>query len=191
MEQWKEIDNTNGDYLISNYGNIKSRRIGKGIKEFKIINPYKEKNGYKDVYIKFNNELKRRKVAIHRLVATYFIPKPGTNDKLEVNHIDSDRTNNHYNNLEWVTSSGNTEHAVEHNKLIPWNNRRKPIKAINIKNGKVKEYISISKAELEFNSRHIVDVLKGKRNQVKGYRFEYIKGGDANVPRFINNRKTR
>lgn len=32
--------------------------------------------------------------------------------------------------------------------------------------------------ELFFNSRHISDVLKGKRNQVKGYTFEYIGGGD-------------
>ena len=34
MEQWKVIKNTNGDYLISNHGNVKSRRIGKGIGEY-------------------------------------------------------------------------------------------------------------------------------------------------------------
>lgn len=39
------------------------------------------------------------------------------------------------------------------------------------------EFISISKAELYFSSRHISDVLKGKRNMVKGYTFKY-KGGD-------------
>jgi hypothetical protein len=35
---------------------------------------------------------------------------------------------------------------------------------------------SIAEAEREFGSRHIVDVLKGKRKHVKGWTFEYVEG---------------
>lgn len=47
---------------------------------------------------------------VHRLVAAHFIPNPlGLPG---VNHLDGDRHNNHISNLEWVTSSGNSYHAV-------------------------------------------------------------------------------
>ena len=47
---------------------------------------------------------------VHRLVAQVHISNP---DQLpEVNHIDGCRWNNVHTNLEWVTSSGNSLHAV-------------------------------------------------------------------------------
>jgi hypothetical protein len=42
---------------------------------------------------------------IHRLVAKAWVPNP--DDKPQVNHIDHDKTNNHYSNLEWVSNSEN------------------------------------------------------------------------------------
>lgn len=48
---------------------------------------------------------------VHRVVAEAFLPK--LKDKPEVNHIDGNRTNNHVSNLEWVDSSGNSQHAVD------------------------------------------------------------------------------
>lgn len=39
-----------------------------------------------------------------------FIPNP---DNLpEVNHIDGNRQNNHVENLEWISSIGNVQHAI-------------------------------------------------------------------------------
>ena len=47
---------------------------------------------------------------VHRLVAEAFIPNP--KGLHFVNHIDSNRTNNDVNNLEWVTSSENRIHGI-------------------------------------------------------------------------------
>ena len=65
-------------------------------------------------------------------------------------------------------------------KVVPntnWNNPRKPIIATNLETKKQMRFESISKAEIYFNSRHISDVLKGKRNMVKGHTFKY-EGGE-------------
>lgn len=169
MEEWKEVPNTNGDYLVSSLGRIKSKKWG----EWKILHPHTENNGYKGIKIRYGD--KRKTVLVHWLVADAFLIKP--DGRVEINHIDSDKTNNKVENLEFVTSSGNTEHAVINKRLIPWNKPRKPIVAINLETKEEMEFISISKAELYFGSRHITDVLKGKRTMVKGYTFKY-KGGD-------------
>lgn len=51
---------------------------------------------------------------IHRLVAQSFIPNHD-DYKNVVNHKDGNKLNNHYTNLEWVTSKENNYHAWKNN----------------------------------------------------------------------------
>ena len=53
---------------------------------------------------------------IHRLVAECYIPNP--NNLPEVDHIDTDKSNNHFSNLEWVTTQENIRRAKQNN-LFP------------------------------------------------------------------------
>ena len=52
-----------------------------------------------------------RSRSVHRLVALAWIKNK--NNKPQVNHIDGNRSNNHYLNLEWVTNSENMAHAIK------------------------------------------------------------------------------
>ena len=52
-------------------------------------------------------------VTIHRLVAQHFVsvPKDLVDQTLVVNHLDGNKLNNRWDNLEWTTYKGNTIHA--------------------------------------------------------------------------------
>ena len=71
------------------------------------------RNGYLHVTLGSANN-----VAIHRLVAHHFVPVPKylvdqrlSKENLVVNHLDGNKLNNNWNNLEWTTNAGNMAHA--------------------------------------------------------------------------------
>lgn len=67
------------------------------------------KNGYFQVALWKDN--KGKLYSIHRLLAQAFIPNPL--NKPQVNHIDGNKLNNSLSNLEWVTVSENSVHALK------------------------------------------------------------------------------
>mgnify|MGYP000227006875 FL=1 len=84
------------------------------LKDGRIWSKYKRKyiggsigNGYKQVTLTSGGKATNH--AVHRLVAQAFVPNP--HSKPYVNHIDGNKLNNHYTNLEWCTAQENVEHA--------------------------------------------------------------------------------
>lgn len=55
-------------------------------------------------------------ISVHRLVALHFIEN--LNNKPEVNHIDGNKLNNHYLNLEWCIRSENAQHSYDNSLQI-------------------------------------------------------------------------
>lgn len=76
----------------------------------KMVRPLIGKSGY--VHFTIVVDGTRHITTGHRLVADAFIENP--ENKPQVNHINSVRSDNWYRNLEWVTPSENMKHSVEH-----------------------------------------------------------------------------
>lgn len=104
--KWSSVINYEGIYEISENGDVK--RIGKSNNQYKegYILKHNIINGYAHVQLHKNGNVKSMRV--HRLVAMAFLPNP--NSKPHVNHLDGNKHNNHFTNLEWCTPSENELH---------------------------------------------------------------------------------
>lgn len=102
-EIWKQINNYEGRYLISNYGEIYS------ILSNKILKPQRNGHGYLHIGL-YNKMCRYHTLLIHSLVATHFISmrKPF----MQINHKDGNKENNCVCNLEYCTAKHNTQHAI-------------------------------------------------------------------------------
>ena len=111
MEIFKNIKGYDGIYQISNLGNVKSLKYNKQRLLKKEIT-----KGYYRFNLCLNNKTKH--FLSHRLVAENFIIN--NNNKPCVNHIDGNKLNNNFLNLEWVTYSENEIHSYKKlNKINP------------------------------------------------------------------------
>lgn len=107
-EQWHILDFEKGyeNFSVSNTGKIKNTRTNT------ILKADISNMGYCRVNLYNKITKKQKKFAIHRLVALYFV---NGDTSLVVNHIDGNKKNNNYLNLEWVTSGENNAHAYRTN----------------------------------------------------------------------------
>lgn len=95
-------------YKISNDGRVFNK---KGDKELYYDINHK---GYKRVRLFLEGKFKN--YFVHTLVAMLYVQNP--DNKPQVNHIDGNKLNNDYTNLEWVTNKENNSHARRLN-LMP------------------------------------------------------------------------
>jgi hypothetical protein len=114
----KDVKGYEGLYTIDEWGNVYS------IKAHKYLRYYhnkrsKKRKGSEYFIVRLSKYHILKFPYVHRLVAYAFIPNP--ENKKEVNHKDGNRKNNHISNLEWVTSSENSLHAIHilHTKKPP------------------------------------------------------------------------
>lgn len=163
MSEWKTIPEF-PDYLISSDGDIKSKYSGKTLKP-KIARGYSQACLY--------NERKKRFVLIHRLVASSFVENP--HGKLEVNHIDGNRSNNAQSNLEWCSRDENLKHAYE-TGLTPFDTSSRGVVCWREHDPSEKIFFrSIYRAarHLGISQGNICMVCRGQRPLASGYVFRY------------------
>ena len=100
--------------ILNDYPNYRIYDDGRifSIKQNKFLKPHDDGRGYLDVVLYRGKKEDRKAVKIHVLVARLFVPNPYNNR--EVNHIDGNKQNNHYTNLEWVTNQENRNHAIKY-----------------------------------------------------------------------------
>ena len=100
---WKKFiyEGQETDYSVSTEGEVRKDTTN-------YILSQSSQEDYKFVGLIINGKQKRMRV--HRMVALTFIDNP--DNKPYVNHINGNRSDNNVENLEWVTPSENTQHAV-------------------------------------------------------------------------------
>lgn len=151
------------NYTIDDLGNIYSSN-GKKMKS------RTAKSGYSQIILTNNGVSKT--FLVHRLVAMHFL-KP-QNAKLEVNHINGNKSDNRASNLEWISHGDNLKHAYKNglrdNDVTP-----KQITGTNINTGDVVRFPSIYEAAhtLHISQGNICMACKGERPYAGGYRWSY------------------
>lgn len=105
-EIWKDVEEYEGLYQVSNLGNVRSLNYGRTGK-VKILKSAIV-SGYPSVQL-FKNGIAKNHY-VHRLVANAFVE--GYFEGALVNHIDENKQNNIWTNLEWCTHQYNIQYSV-------------------------------------------------------------------------------
>ena len=109
-EVWKDIKGY-PNYQISNMGRVWSKTSQR------YLSQSKNNKGYYQVHMIAING-KDKLELVHRLVALMFIDNP--KGYPEVNHIDRNKENNYFSNLEWTTRSGNNRNKTNNRAILQY-----------------------------------------------------------------------
>lgn len=188
VEEWRSISGFD-NYEVSNLGNVRNlggshAKCGKpgGFRVVKacVLKPFIAKGtGYLQIILP-----DRKKHSVHRLVGIAFVP--GFADDLVINHMNSIKTDNRAENLEWVTHSYNLSHpyrvmGVTHSRKGRLGINAQKITAIigvNINTGETKNWDCASDAvrEMGFQSSSISRCCTGKSKSHHGWKFHFPDG---------------
>lgn len=98
---WKDILDFEERYQVSDNGDIRNKNTEK------ILAKSLDTDGYQQIGLRKLGDRKKFWFRVHRLVAIAFIQTPENWKKLEIDHIDRNKTNNIPENLRWVTTQEN------------------------------------------------------------------------------------
>lgn len=157
-EIWKDINGYKGFYQISNLGRVFS------IRSSKIMKTHKNSGGYPIVV--FSVKGKRTRQLVHRLVANEFVENKNPQRFKIVNHIDEDKTNPRYDNLEWCDKSHNMYHSMYRMKF----KLNSPVIQLDLNGNFVKEYINVGSTP--FYSKELISACFEEK-EYKGYLWKY------------------
>ena len=173
IELWKDIENYESLYQVSNFGNVRSLdkyinsksgskcfRKGKLMKLLIGNDKY-----YKTIYLQHNKV--RKLFSVHRLVAKTFIKNP--ENKPFVNHKDGVKYNNFSSNLEWCTRKENVEHAIKTGLLNQKGEKHSCAKFTNLQVIEIKRLLSSGIKQVEiakkFNvSKQVINCIKKEKS---------------------------
>lgn len=175
---WKDIIGWEKYYEINEHGDVRNK-----LTKHLVIG---DKNSiwYMRVCLyNKNHNPKKQRFFRHRLVATHFIQNPY--NLPEVNHLDTDITNNDVSNLEWVTRNENEQHS----RLLG-HKPYKPFVVTKEDGNKIKydNRISLAK-ELNTSRQTIKNWLKGRSKGYKNYGITSIQYVDSSHIYTNNNQK--
>ena len=171
-EEWRPMIDPRSGRLVSgrmasSQGRIKSRagHISVG---------HSRQDGYLDTTIQSCPRSKYQKEYIHRLVAAAFLGLPPSPEHSQVNHKDSNKSNNALENLEYVTPAENNAHRVANLKGCNPLSKAVLSRAYGT-NEEWTHHPSMTSAAktLGLHTFPISNCARGERRQSGGYEFRY------------------
>ncbi len=165
MKAYKEINGFDFTYFISDCGDVQKVHNRK----LTILKVYDNGIGYKMVSMKQNKKYKM--IYVHRLVAQCFLENENELKCNEVNHIDGNKSNNHFKNLEWCTRAQNMKHAAD-NGLMGKRSIYFGKKVININTGEIYETAKDASIISGIKYKTLLPKLLGHHNNKTPYRYQ-------------------
>lgn len=156
--RWTEVFE---NYLVSDTGVVKNKKSGR------VLKSSRSPKGYIFYQLRENGNTKT--ILISRLVYKKFVGE--IPDGYDINHIDGDKRNNHYTNLEAISHHENILHAVRIGLIKSGERNKKSKKVCEIrKNGQIIVHGSIHEAarSIEKNSAMISECANGYRKTAYG-----------------------
>ena len=180
-EPTKEWVDYRGLYQVSNFGRVRSLdrigRNGRGIKVYKgkYLKTFKNRKGY--LLVQLSKDGIPKKYKISRLV--YFTFNPDADTKLQVNHIDENKSNNRLDNFNLMTCKENNNWGTRIERFIKKLRNHKSMSKSVLqfdKNGNfIKEWPSINEAAriTNMSAGNIVRCCKEKSEFCGGFIWRY------------------
>lgn len=170
---FKPIPEMDERIYVSTHGEfISYRKTRKHLKSLKVQTTFR---GYKALCLYRKGKYKR--VFAYRVVARVFIGERPENHV--VNHIDADKSNNFYQNLEYVTHQQNLDHARRLNRItsgeVKYNATLSNKKRLEIYQSLLhtKSYITVAK-ELNVKIHDVSNIAQGKSAWLRDNQKDYI-----------------
>ena len=107
MEIWKNINNYEGHYKVSNFGNVKSLKNNKE----KLLKGVKDNFGYLMYVLCKDGKIKN--IRGHILVAETFLNHKSNGYNLVIDHIDNNPSNNDVSNLRIISHRDNVSRGYK------------------------------------------------------------------------------
>ena len=195
-EEWRDIEGYEGLYEVSSLGRVRGcdRYVSNGrgsvlLCKGKVLKLKKDKLGYHRIILSKDN--KQTTFQVHRLVAKAFQDVCGKlRSGLEVDHLDTDPSNNRATNLRWCTCSENHlnpltrkhrsdamkgENHPRYGKFGKDNPTSKPIIQMDRQGNLLTEFEGLMDAErqLGIDPSSISRCCKGKVKTAGGFKWKY------------------
>jgi hypothetical protein len=167
------------EYIITSDGKVYSFHINK----YMVLK--KNQEGYISIGLYDNVTKKQKNYYVHILVAKLYLIR--IDGKNVVNHKDFNKANNDYSNLEWTTSSENTQHYFDSKPKIPLYKETRVVEKrpntglptavimCDLNGLEIKRYDKMSTASKESGASYsgISAACRGKQRMAGNYKWKY------------------